>query len=211
VCYTLLTPNIRVKDTIPRKKDAYNKKLRDEQKKKEDEQKKQRTEKKKALTEKARGKKRFEFQRNRKRTRMGKCLLLAPLSVYGSIEGISSEEYLTDFFSEEFVSSEAIDELWPTDFLDPLDVDIDSEEYMKSFIEIAAQEEDDKDTRWKPKEPIGVKREEIAADSKNVPQKFRRTPLPIATTTDLEVGLHQHDKRNPLLVSKLDYSHTIPY
>ncbi len=208
----MLTSSIRVKDTIPRKKDAYNKKLRDEQKKKEDEQKKERAEKKKQLTEKARGKKRFEFQRNRKRTRMGKCLLLVPLSVYGSIEGISSEEYLTDFFSEEFVSSEAIDELWPADFLDPLDVDLDSEDYMKSYIEIAAQEEDDKDTRWKPKEPIGVKREETSSDNKNVPEKFRRNSLPIPTTTDLTVPLHRHDKRNPLLVSEpSEPKYTISY
>ncbi|KAI1872855.1 uncharacterized protein JN550_003729 [Neoarthrinium moseri] len=176
--------------TVERKKKAFKKKSR--------------ADKKKKLIENTRKRKKTEFQRNRKRTRMGKCLLLVPLAMFGVYEGTTAvSTYAEDFFSEDFVTGDAIDEFWPGDFLDPLDVNIDSDEYLQAYVELAAKKEDDKDTRWKdPIVPIGVKREESATitapNDMAIPEKFKRVPIPHPSTTDMTVGTHHLDKRNPL-------------
>lgn len=109
------------------------------------------------------------------------------MAMYGAFEGTTAvASYAEDYFSEDFVTSEAIDEFWPGDLGDPVDVDIDSDEYTTAYVEIAAKVEDSKDTSWKPREPISV--------------KFRRAPGPDATTAGLAV-VHQHEKRNPIVVS----------
>ncbi|KAJ0374037.1 hypothetical protein COL26b_007748 [Colletotrichum chrysophilum] len=184
----LLTSYDRIKDTIERKKKEY--------------QQKKRQKTKKEMVDKVKDKKRTEYKRNKKRTRMGKCLLLVPLSIYGEFDGIAPlSSYAEDFFSEDFVTGDAIDEFWPGDFGDAPDVDIDSDEYTASYVEIAAAIEDDKDTRWKdPIVPIGLKREEPSRVSvpKELVGELRRTEASDETTADIQATYHQLNKRNPV-------------
>ncbi|KAF4817258.1 hypothetical protein CGCTS75_v012427 [Colletotrichum tropicale] len=180
--------NDKIKDTIERKKKQYQ------------QEKRQNT--KKEMVDKVKGKKRTEYKRNKKRTRMGKCLLLVPLSIFGEFDGIVPlSSYAEDFFSEDFVTGDSIDEFWPDDFGDAPDVNIDSDEYTTSYVEIAAAIEDDKDTRWKePIVPIGLKREEpstVPAPEELV-EEFRRTETSGGTTSDVQANYHQLSKRNPL-------------
>ncbi|KAK8119249.1 uncharacterized protein PG998_003875 [Apiospora kogelbergensis] len=176
-----------IKNTVERKKKEYKKRKDDEEKKKKEDEKKAEEEKKRQFTEK-------------KRTRIGKCLLLVPQSNYGNIDGISPFAYATEFFSEDFVSSDNVDELWPSDMADVPDADLDNGEYIESFVTIAAQIEDDKDTRWKPNHadwnPIGLKREETGSQAGSLGGNNVATEA-IPTTSALTVTPSQHDKRNP--------------
>ncbi|KAI8286152.1 hypothetical protein K4K56_008920 [Colletotrichum sp. SAR 10_98] len=180
--------NDKIKDTIERKKKQY--------------QQKKRQKTKKEMVDKVKDKKRTEYKRNKKRTRMGKCLLLVPLSIFGEFDGIVPlSSYAEDFFSEDFVTGDPIDEFWPGDFGDAPDVDIDSDEYTTAYVEIAAAIEDDKDTRWKdPVVPIGLKREEPprAPARHDMMEDFRRTETSDENTADIQATYHQLNKRNPV-------------
>ncbi|KAH9231426.1 hypothetical protein K456DRAFT_38346 [Colletotrichum gloeosporioides 23] len=175
-------------------------KTQDDKKKNKNDKSRQKT--KKEMVDKVKDKKRTEYKRNKKRTRMGKCLLLVPLSIYGEFDGIVPlSSYAEDFFSEDFVTGDAIDEFWPGDFGDAPDVDIDSDEYTTSYVEIAAAIEDDKDTRWKdPIVPIGLKREEPSRVPmpKELVGELRRTEASDETTADIQATYHQLNKRNPV-------------
>jgi len=96
------------------------------------------------------------------------------------------------------------------------DADLDKADYIESFVTIAAQIEDDKDTRWKPNRdgnPIGLKREETRINQAESVADYDamaavpavrprpRAPETIPTTTALTVAPSQHDKRNPFAVS----------
>ncbi|KAJ5018062.1 hypothetical protein K4K57_006640 [Colletotrichum sp. SAR 10_99] len=180
--------NDKIKDTIERKKKQY--------------QQKKRQKTKKEMVDKVKDKKRTEYKRNKKRTRMGKCLLLVPLSIFGEFDGIVPlSSYAEDFFSEDFVTGDPIDEFWLGDFGDAPDVDIDSDEYTTAYVEIAAAIEDDKDTRWKdPVVPIGLKREEPprAPARHDMMEDFRRTETSDENTADIQATYHQLNKRNPV-------------
>ncbi|KAF4856360.1 hypothetical protein CGCSCA4_v000774 [Colletotrichum siamense] len=178
----------KIKDTIERKKKEY--------------QQKKRQKTKKEMVDKFKDKKRTEYKRNKKRTRMGKCLLLVPLSIFGEFDGIVPlSSYAEDFFSEDFVTGDAIDEFWPGDFGDAPDVDIDSDEYTTSYVEIAAAIEDDKDTRWKdPIVPIGLKREEPPRSPAphDMMEDSRRTEPSDENAADIRATYHRLKKRNPV-------------
>ncbi|KAK7973551.1 hypothetical protein PG989_015399 [Apiospora arundinis] len=194
------------------------------ERKKKEFPKKQKKKKKMDKYEETRQRKKKDFQRDRKRTRMGKCLLLVPLAMYGEFEGTTAvSSYAEDFFSEDFVSSEAIDGFWPGDFGDPLDVDIDNDDYTNQWVEVAAKAEDAKDDSWKPREPIGLKREVAyeashwkntylngrADDQDNrddavIPMKFRRRPAAVGTeatvlATTTALSTTHIEKRNPIM------------
>lgn len=127
-------------------------------------------------------------------------MLLVPLTV------VAASTYAEDYFSEDFVTGGAIDEFWPSDFGDPLDVEIDSEEYLQAYVELAAQEEDEKDTSWKdPIVPIGVRRDEPAMiagpDEFAIPSTSKRIPSTESPVSGQTVESRQIQKRNPAAVS----------
>lgn len=71
-------------------------------------------------------------KRNRKKTRMGKCLAIVPLSLWTDALSL---DYSNEFFDEDLVSGDESRQYWPEDLVDVPEVDIDSEEYLSGFLE----------------------------------------------------------------------------
>jgi hypothetical protein len=181
----LTLPKCRFKDAIERKKLERRKKKKEDLYEDTQERKKTdfRRKKKDKLYESTKERRRSQRTlKDKKKTRMGKCLTIVPLSIasFGIDEAMN---YVIDYFSEEFVLDDQLLDYWPTDVTDVPEADLESPEFIDMYASYLRD--------WK---------EEVGVDTQNGANKIikrfdERTPLSLSNNTGMIVSEHMHEKR----------------
>ncbi|KAF2679233.1 hypothetical protein K458DRAFT_490712 [Lentithecium fluviatile CBS 122367] len=144
----------KFEDTKKRKKEE-----RERQKKEKEEEEKRRKE---------------EAKKDRKKERMGKCLPLVSLSMGYPEDGFPQA---TDFFDEEYIDSEDVMMLWPSELDDVPDINIDTDEYINDFLEAMD------DLLWIPWGGGGAKKRKAASSASEMPP----STMGVSTSTDIAI------------------------
>ncbi|KAL2070151.1 hypothetical protein VTL71DRAFT_13177 [Oculimacula yallundae] len=103
-----------------------------------------------------------ENDRNdKKRKRIGKCLLITPLAMASK-----SFTYVTDYFDEDFIAGDDMLALWPDNFDLDESVDIDTEAFQKEWIARVDAIEDANNEIWSCLNPgCKAKREDLGDEN----------------------------------------------